>query len=173
MTTLVRSGPLVAAGVALLLARAPAWGQGCGEGGCGGAPVTLRSGGGATGHCPPCLKHYYEGPPRIKFKCSCPKPICDPCHLEHYGYYQTCWAPWPFPPDWSHCPVPPPSVALPPPAVPPFSARTRLPTPDRPTPTDDSGPGLSPMPPGRPRKPDTDLPPPKRLDEKPSVRLIQ
>jgi hypothetical protein len=37
------------------------------------------------------------------YKCVCPKPVCDPCSLEHYGYYPTCWQPWPFPPDYRHC----------------------------------------------------------------------
>ncbi len=62
--------------------------------------------------CPPYFKYYYEGAPKIKFKHGCPKPICDPCHLPHYGYYATCWQPWPFPPDWSHCPVPPPGALV-------------------------------------------------------------
>jgi hypothetical protein len=38
------------------------------------------------------------------YKCICPKPICEPCNLEHFGYYPTCWQPWPFPPDYRHCP---------------------------------------------------------------------
>src|SRR5436190_9501187 len=63
--------------------------------------------------CPPPYRYVYEGAPCIKFKCGCPKPICDPCHLPHYGYYQTCWGPWPFPPNWDHCPVPPPAALAP------------------------------------------------------------
>ena len=40
-------------------------------------------------------------------------------NLPHYGYYQTCWHPWPFPPDWSHCTVLPPGELVPhPPAGP-------------------------------------------------------
>src|SRR5438105_11298052 len=66
----------------------------------------------SKGPCPPHFRYHYEGPPKIKFKHGCPKPICDPCYLPHYGYYQTCWAPWPFPPDWSHCPVPPPAALV-------------------------------------------------------------
>jgi hypothetical protein len=62
--------------------------------------------------CPPYYIHCQEGPPKIKIKCGCPKPVCDPCTLPHFGYFRTCWQPWPFPPDWSHCPVPPPAVAL-------------------------------------------------------------
>ena len=29
-------------------------------------------------HCPPHLKHCYEGPPHICFQKGCPRPICDP-----------------------------------------------------------------------------------------------
>jgi len=65
------------------------------------------------GRCPPHFKYHYEGPPKIKFKHGCPRPICDPCYLPHYGYFPTCWHPWPFPPDWSHCAVPPPGALLP------------------------------------------------------------
>jgi hypothetical protein len=49
-------------------------------------------------------------PPHIHWKCVCPKPICNPCELPHYGYYHTCWHPYPFPPDYSHCEAPPPEV---------------------------------------------------------------
>lgn len=62
--------------------------------------------------CPPPLRHCLEGPPRIKFHRGCPKPICNPCHAPNWGYYQTCWTPWPFPPDWSHCPVQPPAAVV-------------------------------------------------------------
>lgn len=58
--------------------------------------------------CPPKFVHCMEGRPKLKFKCGCPKPVCDPCNLEHYGYYRTCWQPWPWGPNWSHCCVPPP-----------------------------------------------------------------
>src|SRR5436309_7775940 len=75
------------------------------------------------GHCPPFYKYHYEGPPKIKFKCGCPRPVCDHCNLPHYGYYQTCWHPWPFPPDWSHCPVPPPGVLAPQDIPPPGTRR--------------------------------------------------
>jgi hypothetical protein len=61
-------------------------------------------------HCPPSYVYRTEGPPRIKFTCGCPKAVCDLSTLEHYGYSQTCWRPWSFPPDWSHCPVPPPAA---------------------------------------------------------------
>jgi hypothetical protein len=62
--------------------------------------------------CPPPFVHCQEGPPRLRFKCACPKPVCDPCNLDHYGYYQTCWRPWSFPPDARHCPDPLPTVEL-------------------------------------------------------------
>jgi hypothetical protein len=55
-------------------------------------------------HCPPAYIHCQEEPPKLKFKKICPKPVCNPCCLPHYGYFATCWHPWPFPPDYSHCP---------------------------------------------------------------------
>jgi hypothetical protein len=78
--------------------------------------------------CPPYFIHCFEGPPKLKFKRGCPKPVCDPCHLEHFGYFRPCWQPWPYPPDWSHCPVPPPGVPeLLPPAIPPPDQLPRVP----------------------------------------------
>ena len=67
-------------------------GLGLGQGSCGSCGKEC---------CPPWYKHYFERAPKLCFKKACPKPICDPCSLEHYGYFQTCWAPYPFPPDWS------------------------------------------------------------------------
>jgi hypothetical protein len=68
-------------------------------------------------HCPPPLHHCMERPPCIKFKCGCPRPVCCPCNNPNWGYYQPCWVPWPWPPDWSHCPVAPPaSLVIPGPA---------------------------------------------------------
>ena len=61
-------------------------------------------------HCPPVFKWCMEGMPRICFQHGCPKPICNPCEAPNWGYYQKCWSPWPWPPDWSHCPVPPPAA---------------------------------------------------------------
>lgn len=58
----------------------------------------------------PVNKRCQEKPPHWHIKRVCPKPICDPCTLEHHGYYHTCWRPSSVPPDWSHCPVPPPAV---------------------------------------------------------------
>lgn len=63
--------------------------------------------------CPPPYKHCYEGPPRIHFKHGCPKPVCDPCHLPHYGYFRPCWRKWPWAPNWSHCYCPPPGALVP------------------------------------------------------------
>ncbi len=62
--------------------------------------------------CPPGLKHCQEGPPHIHIKCACPRPICSPCEQPNFGYYQSCWTPWPFPPDWSHCPMPVPAATV-------------------------------------------------------------
>jgi hypothetical protein len=63
----------------------------------------------STHHCPPPFKYTYEGAPHIHFQRGCPHPICNPCDLPHWGYFDTCWTPWPYPPNWSHCPVPPPA----------------------------------------------------------------
>jgi hypothetical protein len=92
-------------------------------------------------HCPKC-KHCFEGPPILKFKPGCPKPCCDPCNLQHYGYYRACWAPWPFPPDWDHCAVIPPGAV-----VPPHPGREPIPdTPSSGTPTEKT-PAPQPKPP--------------------------
>lgn len=62
-------------------------------------------------HCPPCFKWCIEGPPKIKFKCGCPKPVCVPdCSTPNWGYFGTCWRPWPWPADCSHCPCPTPAA---------------------------------------------------------------
>jgi hypothetical protein len=34
---------------------------------------------------------------------GCARKVCDPCNLEHAGYYHTCWQPWPWPADYRHC----------------------------------------------------------------------
>ncbi|MCI0641500.1 MAG: hypothetical protein L0Y72_28565 [Gemmataceae bacterium] len=70
-------------------------------------------------HCPPPLKWCQERPPRICFQHGCPRPVCDPCQHPHWGYFQTCWTPWPWPPDWSHCPVQPPASVVFPGVIPP------------------------------------------------------
>ena len=63
-------------------------------------------------HCPPALKHCMEGPPHICFKCGCPRPICNPCMNPNWGYFETCWNPWPWPPDFSHCRAVPPAATI-------------------------------------------------------------
>jgi hypothetical protein len=99
---------LFGAALALGLGTArPAQAQGCascGTGSCGTSSCGGHCGFGSNLHCPPPLVHCMERPPHIKWKCVCPRPVCDPCTLEHYGYYQTCWCPWPYPPDLRHCP---------------------------------------------------------------------
>ncbi len=71
--------------------------EACGPNGCS----TCRTC--QTHHCPPSFHWCQEVAPRIRFQHGCPKPICNPCDLPNWGYYQTCWTPWPFPPDYSHC----------------------------------------------------------------------
>jgi hypothetical protein len=64
--------------------------------------------------CCPSFFHCTPRPPHIHYKCVCsPKPICDPCELHNYGYYPVCWRPWMQDVDYSHCPVPPPTVLAP------------------------------------------------------------
>jgi hypothetical protein len=65
---------------------------------------------GCKTHCPPPFKYTYEGAPRIHWHCGCPHPICNPCDLPHWGFHETCWHPWPFPPLLAHCPSPPPAA---------------------------------------------------------------
>lgn len=66
-----------------------------------------------------CPKTWFCKPaqPCIKFKCVCPQPINPKCGLENFGWYKACWQPWPFPPDYSHCPVGPPLMGLEPPVA--------------------------------------------------------
>jgi hypothetical protein len=63
-------------------------------------------------HCPPPLQHCQERPPVIRVKCGCPKPICNPCNQPNWGYYETCWTPWPFEPNYNHCLVVPPAATI-------------------------------------------------------------
>ena len=65
-----------------------------------------------THHCPPAFKICSEGPPRLHWTTGCPHPVCNPCDLPHWGFYETCWSPWPFPPNWTHCPVMPPAAMV-------------------------------------------------------------
>lgn len=80
-----------------------------------GAPVAASCNTCTTGcqwlHCPPAFKYCYEGPPRIHWHCGCPHPICNPCDLPHFGYWETCWSPYPnFPPTYGYCITPPPAA---------------------------------------------------------------
>lgn len=112
---LLRSASLSA--FIVLAVPAWSWAQGCASGACFGTPTA--GGGGSCGsfcgsicqthHCPPAYVHCLEGPPCIRWKCGCPRPICNPCDLPHWGYFDTCWNPWPWPADWTHCPSAPPA----------------------------------------------------------------
>lgn len=104
--------PGTAAGLALawllgMTAAAPAqvFNHGCKT--CGSCSPVV------PGRCPPPFCHYQEGHPRIHIKCACPKPVCPPCDAPNWGYFQPCWRPWPWPPDWTHCPVAVPAAMLP------------------------------------------------------------
>lgn len=113
---------LLAAGAVLALAAGEALAQAPGCASCG--------------KCPPPFKWHSEKPPCIKFHHACPRPVCDPCSLQHYGYYQTCWRPWNFPADWSHCPTPPPGAVLPPPPYPPYTPKAPYVRPPMPEPVE-------------------------------------
>jgi hypothetical protein len=103
----------------LLMTHATAYGQnGYGPNGCSGCS-----------HCPPAYRHIGEGPPNISIKRGCPKPICSPCTNERWGYYETCWRRWPWPPNWSHCPVPPPGAYFDGTLAPPPGGTLHMPTP--------------------------------------------
>jgi hypothetical protein len=65
-----------------------------------------------THHCPPKLQHCMEGEPKIHVKIGCPKPIRNPCAQPNWGYYEKCWNPWPFAPNWSHCNATPPAATV-------------------------------------------------------------
>ena len=138
MTTWMRAGLAKAAGLLFLLGGPVRAGEvvfsvgtsgpvqgcaGCSAAGQAHAAFSTGNCGGPRVPCPPPFCHVTEGPPCIKYKKGCPRPICDPCHLEHFGYYPTCWSPWPYPPNWSHCPYPTASVMLPAPHVPPFTPK--------------------------------------------------
>ncbi|MGF1580700.1 MAG: hypothetical protein ACFCD0_15165 [Gemmataceae bacterium] len=94
-------------GLAVSPVAADGWGLGFGSWGC-------NLFGGCREQCPPPYTHCQEGPPRLHFKRRCPRPVCHPCKLQHYGYYQPCWRPWPFPRDFRHCPGPVPAAEVPP-----------------------------------------------------------
>src|SRR5205823_3756548 len=75
MSSIIRASLVLACGVLLLL---------------GAATSCLAVG----KDCPPCYVHCQEGPPKVKFKCACPRPVCSPCDSPFFGYYPTCWHPW-------------------------------------------------------------------------------
>jgi len=80
---------------------------GCASGSCGAAPCPFACEC-QKFHCPPKFVICTPKPPKLCFKCTCPKPVCDPCHLDptgNYGYTPTCWRPWMAPPNYT-CPVP-------------------------------------------------------------------
>ncbi len=64
-----------------------------------------------------CLKYCFtlEKPPQVRYKTICSKPVCAPCDIEGNGYYPTCWRRWPYPPNSSYCPTPPPGAPVGPP----------------------------------------------------------
>ena len=86
------------------------YGPGTGCSSCGVA--SCNSGHCQHTHCPPHLSHCMEGAPKICVKIGCPKPICNPCTQPNWGYYETCWSPWPFPPNYNHCPNVPPAATV-------------------------------------------------------------
>ena len=157
---------------AFLAASAVGWGalvpavgraQDCGRctsGSCGCGPAFL--------HCPPPLVHCTERPPRIKFKCVCPRPVCVPCDAEFWGYYPTCWRRWPAP--YANCPdcnppwvaVAPPGPNGPPPSRPGATLDGAAPAPgERPpqeAPAPEKTPGAAPTPPMKPPAPQSRLP---------------
>ena len=77
---------------------------------------------GACGSCFTCCPKYsftIEKPPKICFKSVCSKPMCDPCDIRGQRLLPDLLAAWAYPPNYSHCPVPPPGVlaSQPPPLV--------------------------------------------------------
>jgi hypothetical protein len=107
---------------------------GCAAGNCGGCmpvigPNTMTGWGalwnwldfkvakmnccGPTSNCGTWV-HCQPKPPCILFPRVCGKCVCNPCEMEHFGYYNTCWAPWGFHPDFSHCPTPQLASVVPP-----------------------------------------------------------
>ena len=191
MTTWMRAGLATAAGLLLLASRPARAAEGTFGGGDPGAGCASCAASGAVGcatgtcgprhPCPPPFCHVSEGPPCLKFKHGCPRPVCDPCKLEHFGYYPTCWSPWPYGPYWYHCPYPTASAMLPPSPVPPFTPKLYgQRSADRGSRSTDSaiqGPNRF-----APKQPDTDssltpptpLPAPGKMSEnRPAVRLIR
>jgi hypothetical protein len=130
----------------------PVMGMG-GGGGCASCGLSLPTtmGNKCCHFCCPRYHHCAEGPVRICFHSCCAKPVCNPCDLPHFGYWQKCWNPWPYPPDWSHCPTPPPAAYV---KLNPYSHYLPGPTP---TPPLNASPRFN-------QDRDEDLPPPRSGD---------
>jgi hypothetical protein len=110
-------------------------------------------------HCPPAFKYIYEPGPNIHWHCGCPHPICNPCDLPNWGYHETCWTPYPFPPNWSHCATLPPAAYV---NLNPFGGQPLQGTPPiRTTPAPTAPMTLPPM---QPTFPSDELPPPRQFN---------
>ena len=116
---LVRKLAVLLAPLALVAAgTATARVQSCPDGDCATGSCPVQVGNCAACQkkcCPPKFIVCTPKPPKICFKCACPKPICDPCNLDptgNYGYVPVCWRPWMAPPNYSHCPVPSPTQLM-------------------------------------------------------------
>ncbi len=117
-----------------------------------------------THHCPPAYKHCMEGPPHIHWRHGCPHPIADPCTLQHFGFFDTCWSPWPFPQNWGHCYTPPPAAYVQ--LHPPYYPGVGLPrTPGTLPPVTNQPPSTSPTPMPMPMGPYEELPLPRRGEQ--------
>ncbi|MBI2806199.1 MAG: hypothetical protein HYX68_14555 [Planctomycetes bacterium] len=91
--------------VSPVVGLAQTFGTPCGvDGGC--AAACFRS------HCPPAFHITVPHPPRLCWRHGCARPVCNPCDLPHFGYFETCWSPWPFPQDFSHCYLTPPAALV-------------------------------------------------------------
>ena len=139
-------------GLAALVWGLPAGGVKAQTAGCTTCATSCTSGSCNRHDCPPWFHHCQERPPVICIKCGCPRPVCNPCVLPNFGYFQTCWTPWPLPPDWGHCPVTPPAAYVQlgqPAAVPGVPTTAPIQQKLRPTPsTGGSGLDFAPLPKG-------------------------
>ncbi len=123
--------------------------------GLAGAGAAVRAG----DHCPPPFVHCQESPPCIIFKPVCPRPVCDPCNLEHWGYYPTCWRRWPG--NLANCPHRSPPWIY---GAPDYQIAEMAPNAPGQMQPVQPGPGLTePMPPGPMMQPGVEDAPPPRL----------
>jgi hypothetical protein len=108
---------------ALWLAPTTARAQNCGPDGCD-APAAqphtvlglLKPASPCCGPrwCCPKTTFCHEKPPRIRFKCTCAKPVLACSEIEGHGYYPACWRPY-GPLNYSHCQqAAPANIAVPP-----------------------------------------------------------